>query len=126
MVNENAIKYNLKMKKYRSKNIQNLAKTLRKNQTDTERFLWFNLRQYFPNIHFRRQHQIGNYIVDFVSVKNKLIIECDGGGHTKEKDKNRDNFLTSKGFKVLRFWNNEIYNNLEAVLSVIYNSLPHP
>ena len=114
------------MKKYRSKNIQNRAKSLRKNQTDTERFLWLNLKQFFPDIHFRRQHQIGSYIVDFVSVKNKLIIECDGGGHSKEKDKNRDNFLTSKGFKILRFWNNEIYNDIETVLYVIYNNLPHP
>ena len=107
----------------RKKNIQNLAKTLRKNQTDTERFLWHFLKENFPHVHFRRQYQIGNYIVDFISIKHKLVIECDGGGHSKEKDSIRDTFLTKKGFKVLRFWDNEIFNNSEGVFIVIQKNL---
>ena len=107
----------------KSKNLRVLSKNLRNFPTETEKFLWYYLRRKFPDIHFRRQFPIGNYIVDFVAVKNKLIIECDGGQHTREKDKVRDNFLLSKGFKVLHFWDQEIFNNIEGILTVIYTEL---
>lgn len=111
------------MNQTRKDTIQNLAKVLRKNQTDTERFMWHFLKENFPQIHFRRQYQIGNYIADFVSIKHKLVIECDGGGHSKEKDNNRDNFLIKKGFKILRFWNNEILNNPEGIFIMIQKNI---
>ncbi len=111
------------MIKKRSKNIQNLAKTMRHTSTEAERFLWYHLRDKFSQIHFRRQYQIGRYIADFVAIKNKLIIECDGGQHTKEKDKVRDEFLRSKGYTVLRFWNRDIFLNLQTVLAVIYKAI---
>lgn len=111
------------MIKKRSKNIQRLAKTMRYTSTEAERFLWYHLRDKFPQIHFRRQYQIGKYIADFVAVKNKLIIECDGGQHTKEKDEVRDEFLRNKGYTVLHFWNRDIFLNLNTVLTVIYNAI---
>jgi len=100
-----------------------LSRNLRNYPTDTERFLWYHLKNRFPGIHFRRQFPIGNYIVDFVAYKNNLIIECDGGQHSKKKDKVRDNFLSSKGFKVLHFWDQEVFNNIEGILTVIYTEL---
>ena len=117
------IKLSDTMVKKRTNNIQNLAQTMRNNSTEAERFLWYHLRDKFPEIHFRRQYQIGRYIVDFVVLKNKIIIECDGGQHTQEKDRERDLFLQSKGYTVLRFWNREIFLNLQTVLTVIYNAL---
>ncbi len=117
------IKLSDTMVKKRTNNIQNLAQTMRNNSTEAERFLWYHLRDKFPEIHFRRQYQIGKYITDFIALKNKIIIECDGGQHTQEKDRERDLFLQSKGYTVLRFWNREIFLNLQTVLTVIYNAL---
>lgn len=73
------------------------------------------------NVHFRRQHAIGNYIVDFCAPQMKLIIEVDGDPHNKQKeyDTERTRFLESKGYMVLRFWNNDIMNNLASVISTI-------
>ncbi len=69
---------------------------------------------------FRRQQTIDNYIVDFVCFENRLIIEIDGGQHAKnEKDVERDKYLSKNGFKVLRFWNNEVFANIKGVLDVI-------
>lgn len=100
--------------------LTNLAKNLRQNQTQQEYILWNLLRNHkFHNLKFKRQQPIGNYIVDFICKDIKLIIELDGGQHnTKEKilaDEERTIFLESKGYKVIRFWNNEIDNNLEGV-----------
>ncbi len=72
---------------------------------------------------FRRQHQIGQYIVDFVCLEKKLVIECDGGQHTEEVDKERTLFLEQEGFKVLRFWDNDILKNIEGVYEVIAKAL---
>jgi very-short-patch-repair endonuclease len=82
-------------------------------------------------IKFRRQEPIGEYIVDFVAFEQRLVIEVDGGQHAdqKEKDKDiqRDVWLGSQGFKVLRFWNNEVLQNLEGVLETIrVNCFRHP
>ena len=110
------------MKKRTSK-IQTLARNMRNTPTDAERVLWYHLRDKFLGFRFRRQYQIGKYIVDFVSLKCKIIIECDGGQHTQEKDKIRDLFLQDKGYTVLRFWNREIFLDIQTVLNVIYNTL---
>jgi len=107
----------------KSKKLTVLSRNLRNNSTETERFLWYHLKDKFPTIHFRRQFPIGNYIADFVAVKNKLVIECDGGQHTKEKDKAKDDFLKLQGYKVLHFWNQEIFKNTDGVLTVIYTEL---
>ena len=74
-------------------------------------------------IKFRRQQPIENYIVDFVCFEKRIVVELDGGRHAinKEKDNKRDRFLTENGFKVLRFWDNEVFDNLEGVLEVIRN-----
>ena len=111
------------MIKKRTPKIQNLAKIMRHNSTNPERILWHHLRDKFPHIHFRRQYQIDKYIVDFVALKNKLILECDGGQHSKEKDKARDLFLQNQGYKVLHIWNIELLKNLNGILNLIYEHL---
>ena len=98
------------------------AKQLRKNSTKAEALLWGRLRaKQMHGIKFRRQQPIENYIVDFVSFEKRIIIELDGGQHqmNKKKDNERDRFLAESGFNVLRFWNNDIFENFEGVLEVI-------
>jgi len=92
-------------------NLTRLAKNLRANSTNAERLLWQHLRsRQLESTKFRRQQPIGGYIVDFVSFEDKLIVELDGSRHAEhqESDRQRDQWLTSQGFRVLRFWNNEI------------------
>ena len=101
-----------------NKNI--LARKLRKNQTPQEAKIWSLLRNHrYKNLAFKRQHPIGDYIVDFICLEKKLIIEIDGGQHNEpsniEYDKIRTEFLESKGYKVIRFWNNDIDKNIEGV-----------
>ena len=96
------------------------ARSLRKNMTKQERILWTFLRKKnINNLKFRRQYPIGNYIVDFICNEKKLIIEIDGGQHNENKnityDQERTKYLESKGYKVIRFWNNDIDNNIEEV-----------
>lgn len=100
------------------------AKYLRERQTETEKLLWFHLRAKRLNgIKFKRQVVIGSYIVDFVSFKKMLIIELDGGQHNSPnviiKDKVRTNYLEGLGFKVVRYWDNEVFNNIDSVLEDI-------
>lgn len=101
-----------------------LARQLRKNMTKQEQKLWQFLRgKQFHNLTFRRQYPIGNYIVDFVCRSEKIIIELDGGQHNLEKnieyDKERTNFLEKLGFRVFRFWNNDIDYNIEGVIEFL-------
>lgn len=108
------------------------ARELRKNQTSAEEVLWQLLRnRKLDNLKFRRQHQIGHYIVDFYCHERKLIVELDGAVHfTTERQKHdstRDKYLTSSGFNIIRFRNDEVLNNIEDVLSKIVSSnLPSP
>lgn len=102
------------------------ASELRHNLTDGEIKLWQALRMHqLNNIHFRRQHAIGPYIVDFCAPTVKLIIEVDGGQHLdqQEYDLERTAFLEEKGYRVLRFWNHEVLTDLDAVLQVIFDSI---
>jgi very-short-patch-repair endonuclease len=103
------------------------AKFLRRNMTDAERRLWYLLRSgsgMFRGEKFRRQQIIGPYIVDFVNMGTKLVVEADGGQHNQsEKDKQRDAFLKSRGYTVLRFWNNEIFKETNGVLETIQKEL---
>lgn len=100
------------------------AKSLRERQTETEKLLWFNLRNRKLNgIKFKRQIIIDPYIVDFVSFEKMLIIELDGGQHNSPnvifKDEKRTTYLKSLGFRVVRYWDNEVFNHLESVLEDI-------
>ena len=104
------------------KKITKLARGLRKSHTDAELLLWKYLRtRQMDGVKFRRQQPIGKYIVDFVSFEKRIVIELDGGQHSaeQERDRERDNWLSKQGFKVLRFWDNEVLQNLEGVLEVI-------
>ena len=101
-----------------------LAKTLRKNSTPQERLLWKILRNSnINNFKFKRQYPIGNYIVDFICKEKLLIIEIDGGQHNEElnmqHDIERTKYLNDRGFKVLRFWNTDIDNNIADVYEEI-------
>jgi len=98
-----------------------LAKNLRKRSTDAERHLWKHIRtKQIEGLKFRRQEPIGKHIVDFVCYERMIIIEADGGQHdASEKDVERDAWLRSQGFNVLRFWNHDILTNIEGVLEVI-------
>ena len=97
------------------------ATTLRNNATDAERALWKILRGDALNgLRFRRQFPIGTYIVDFVCFDARLIVEVDGGQHNgSAHDAQRDAWLKSQGFEVLRFWNNDVLQNIEGVRQVI-------
>ena len=100
------------------------AKELRETETEAEHKIWSLLRAKKLNgIKFRRQENIGNYIVDFVSFEKKLIIEVDGGQHNSEENKTSDEARTawfeSQGFRILRFWNNEVLSNMDGVMARI-------
>ena len=100
----------------------NRARNLRKNSTNAERKIWYELRaRRFLNYKFKRQVCIGPYIADFVCQENKLIIEIDGGQHNINitYDRKRTFFLNKKGYRVLRFWNDEVLFELDAVLERI-------
>lgn len=97
------------------------AKTLRQNMTDAERLPWRHLRAHrLLGQKFRRQQPIGPYVVDFVHFGARLIVEADGGQHNGcEQDAVRDRWLEQQGFRVLRFWNNDILREPETVLARI-------
>ena len=96
------------------------ARALRTNMTEAERAIWQYLRAEQMGVKFRRQTPIGQYIVDFVCFSHKLVIEIDGGQHADSaSDQARDAFLVSQGFKVLRFWNNEVVQQLDGVYETV-------
>ena len=106
------------------------AKKLRSKQTDAEQKLWYHLRAHrFLGLKFKRQKPLGRYIVDFICEEHKLIIELDGGQHADRTayDTERDKWLGRQGYVVLRFWNNEVMLELEAVREKIRLTLsPDP
>ncbi len=106
------------------------ASALRTHMTDAETRMWQALRgKQLAGRKFRRQQPIGPYIVDFVCLETKVIIEIDGGQHAEavHYDSRRDAWLESEGFRVLRFWNNDVIQNLEGVLMKIVETLsPSP
>ena len=102
--------------------LRNQACELRNNLTDAEHRLWQRLRNsQMEDVKFRRQQPIEKYIVDFVSFDKRIVIELDGGQHAESgnRDQQRDRCLAMNGFSVLRFWNNEIFENLDGVLEII-------
>ena len=104
---------------------QRHARTLRVSMTDSERCLWRRLRLEQLGVKFRRQHPIGQYIVDFACLSPKLIIEIDGSQHIDQAlaDQARDAWLRAQGFQVLRFWSNDVLTQTEAVLVAIRHCL---
>jgi very-short-patch-repair endonuclease len=113
-----------------SKETLKRAKRLRRDMTDAERKLWSALRgARLDGAKFRRQQPIGPFIADFVCQEHRLIVEADGGQHSgSATDPRRTVFLQSKGYRVLRFWNNDILSNLDGVAQLIATALstPHP
>ena len=102
--------------------LKTLSKNLRKRPTDAEQLLWRHLRtKQMEGFKFRRQQPLDKYILDFVCLENRLIVEVDGGQHGLENsnDEERTACLQQFGFKVLRFWNNEVLQNTNGVLEVI-------
>ncbi len=103
-----------------------IVEKLRRNQTDAERLLWFKLRdRRLAGFKFRRQFPIGKYVVDFVRLDARVVIEIDGGQHSGDsRDADRQRFIEEQGFLVLRFWNHEVARNLDGVCEAILASLP--
>ena len=108
---------------------QVIARELRKKMTDAERVLWQYLRlKQIAGYKFRRQCSIGSYVVDFACFEKKLIIELDGGQHIDQMayDSKRTKWLESQGFHVMRFWNNQVLKETQAVVETISNIFtPH-
>ncbi|WP_176592591.1 endonuclease domain-containing protein [Sphingobium sp. EM0848] len=101
------------------------AKTLRRNATEAEKRLWNALREKFPNQKFRRQVPYGPYVADFLNFAGKLIIEVDGATHAErtQQDAARTRYFEAQGYQILRFWNYEVMENLDGVLTRISLSL---
>ena len=120
---------NYHSKNYTEKSFKN-ARQLRKkeNTTEAEKLLWYYIKnRQLGNYRFRRQVPIGNYIVDFLCPEKKLIIELDGGQHNEDKniayDNERTKYLNNLGYKVIRFWDNDVFKNMKDVLENIYEEL---
>lgn len=98
---------------------------LRKKSTPAERKLWSRIRDDQLGVNFRRQHAVGNYIPDFVCIEKKLIIELDGSQHLEQEeyDEERTKYLASLGYKVIRFWNNDVMKNIEGVILAILHAM---
>lgn len=101
------------------------AGQLRKEPTPAEVKLWSRIRNDQLGVTFRRQHAIGNYIPDFCSPKAKLIIELDGSQHLEQEeyDEERTKNMNSLGYKVIRFWNNEVTNHMDGVILAIVHAM---
>ncbi len=105
--------------------IKTFSRKLRRDMTEAERHLWQRIRTQQLGVKFRRQHPVENYILDFACVELKLALELDGGQHAESKvsDEQRTSNLNATGWRVLRFWNNEVLENTEAVLENIYTAV---
>ena len=104
------------------------ARALRRKPTDAEQRLWSRLRmRQVLGFKFRRQRPVGPYVVDFICLEKRLIVEVDGGQHALQtsRDQSRDDYLASLGFKVLRFWNNTVLVETDAVVGTIAQALQH-
>ncbi len=111
-----------------NKNLKACSRSLRRNMTDAEKFLWEKIRgRQLKEYRFYRQKTIGNYIVDFYCPRAKLVIELDGGQHYspegKEKDRERDGYMEDIGLRVLRFSDKEVFEDAKGVLEIIFSCL---
>jgi len=106
-----------------SPKLSKFAKGMRRQPTKAENLLWYHLRnRQIANVKFRRQEPTGSFIADFVAMELRLIIELDGGQHAlaANADKARTTALEKDGYRVLRFWNNDVLENLDGVLQRIH------
>lgn len=105
------------------------ARKLRKSEADAERKIWQQLRsRNLSGAKFRRQHPIGPYIIDFICINEKLIIELDGSQHQQQRDYDaeRTAFLKQQGYRVLRFWDDDVLSRTEDVMQAIFDALGSP
>jgi very-short-patch-repair endonuclease len=102
------------------------GRQLRRDSTDAEKMLWKGLRETLPDYKWRRQMPVGPYFADFACFATKLIIEVDGGQHATgtEYDDRRTRFLQAQGYRVLRFWNNDVLGNCGGVMRQIAEAMP--
>ena len=106
--------------------VRERARTLRRNPTEAERALWRHLRlRQLDGYKFRRQQPLGPYILDFICLEKRLIVELDGGQHAEQvvADAERTAWLEGQGFRVLRFWNHDVLKDIQAVKEVIGRAL---
>jgi very-short-patch-repair endonuclease len=109
--------------------LKGLARALRRNSSDAELRLWYHLRdRRLDGAKFRRQFPVGPYIADFACIEAMLIVELDGGQHSEqvERDAARTEYLERRGYRVVRFWNDEVFTELEGVLMLIRRALRNP
>ena len=111
-----------------AENPADYARELRRGQTDAERKLWARLRDRQMGVKFRRQHPIGPYIVDFCCPERRLVVELDGGHHARQRehDARRTEFLAANGYHLLRFWNVDVFANLDGILERIGSAFARP
>ena len=113
----------------KSHSLTGTAKRLRRDMTDAERVLWREVRAHrFKGFKFKRQEPLDAYVVDFICHAARLIVELDGGQHADQRaaDFERTRWLESQGFRVLRFWNNDVLANIEGVMQVMEKELCAP
>ncbi|MBS0439014.1 MAG: DUF559 domain-containing protein [Proteobacteria bacterium] len=108
-----------------------IARTLRRESTDAERVLWRHLRhKQIAGYRFRRQSSIGPYVADFVCLEARLVVDVDGSQHGQAQDAHRDGMLAEFGFRIVRFWNNDVLTKTDEVLASFHQALaatsPHP
>jgi very-short-patch-repair endonuclease len=109
-------------------NETSLARELRRRQTEAEKTLWARLRnRQLEGVEVRRQQPVGHYIGDFAGLESRIIVEVDGGRHNerrmREKDEERTAWLEREGYRVPRFWDNEVLKNVDGVLELIREAL---
>lgn len=106
------------------------ARELRRDPTDAERRTWRLLKAYFPEARFRRQVPIRHYIADFASHREKIVVEIDGRQHTPESDAGRSRAIEAEGYRIIRFWNNEVLENRDGCAirpaEFVRRDHPHP
>jgi very-short-patch-repair endonuclease len=105
------------------------ARGLRLGMTEAEQTLWYRVRnRQLDGCKFRRQHSIDRFVVDFVCAERMLVVELDGGQHLEQQeyDEARTRYLQTKGYRVLRFWNNDVLTNIESVLEAVMGALASP
>jgi len=112
----------------KQKRTSSLIRKLRAGMTDAERELWYRLRDHrLLGEKFRRQEPVGPYIVDFVHFGGRLVVEVDGGQHLESRsDQERDRWFAERKFKVIRFWNDQVFKEIDTVLQVILDELGSP